>query len=67
VELVDRAAAAGLVERRPDTDDLRLVRLALTPAGTDKLARLSVVHLEELRRLAPWLGALAGAAENELP
>ena len=57
VELVDRAEAAGLVERRPDAQDLRVVRLVLTPAGADKLARLSVLHVEELRRLAPWFEA----------
>jgi DNA-binding MarR family transcriptional regulator len=63
VELVDRAEAAGLVERRPDTEDLRVVRLVLTPAGSDKLDRLSVLHVEELRRLSPWLAALTGLGD----
>ena len=36
-----------------------MVRLVLTPTGADKLARLSVLHVEELRRLTPWLEALA--------
>jgi len=58
VELVDRAVAAGLVERRPDGDDLRAVRLCLTADGADRLARLSALHLEELRRFAPQLQAL---------
>ena len=58
VELVDRAGAAGLVERRPDGDDLRAVRLCLTANGVDRLARLSALHLEELRRFAPQLEAL---------
>lgn len=58
VELVDRAVAAGLVERRQDGDDLRAVRLCLTANGADRLARLSALHLEELRRFAPQLQAL---------
>jgi DNA-binding MarR family transcriptional regulator len=58
VELVDRAVAAGLVERRQDGDDLRAVRLCFTAGGPDRLARLSALHLEELRRFAPQLEAL---------
>jgi DNA-binding MarR family transcriptional regulator len=57
VELVDRAGA-GLVERRQDGDDLRAVRLCLTADGADRLARLSALHPEELRRFAPQLEAL---------
>ena len=57
VELVDRAGAAGLVERRQDGDDLRTVRLCLTAGGADRLARLSALDLEELRRSAPQLEA----------
>lgn len=56
VSLVDRAEAAGLVERRNDQDDQRVVRLALTPVGARKLDELSALHLEELSRLGPWLG-----------
>ena len=33
VELVDRAESAGLVERTPDQDDGRVVRVRLTAAG----------------------------------
>jgi DNA-binding MarR family transcriptional regulator len=58
VELVDRAGAAGLVERRQDGDDLRAVRRCLTAGGADRLAWLSALHLEELRRFAPQLEAL---------
>jgi DNA-binding MarR family transcriptional regulator len=58
VELVDRAGAAGLVERRQDGDDVRAVRLCLTADGADCLARLSALDLEELRRFAPQLQAL---------
>ena len=57
VELVDRAVAAGLVERRQDGDELGAVRLCLTADGAGRLARLSALHLEELRRFAPQLQA----------
>src|SRR5579859_2208729 len=63
VELVDRAEAAGLLERRPDPDDHRLVRIVLTPTGSDKVSSLSRLHVEELRRLAPLLEAFAGLPE----
>jgi DNA-binding MarR family transcriptional regulator len=53
VGLVDRAVAGGLVERRHDDADHRIVRLRLTALGVRKIRRLSEVHLEELRRLAP--------------
>ena len=51
VELVDRAVAAGLVERMPDPDDHRVVRLRLTRAAAAKVEALSAAHLEELSRL----------------
>jgi DNA-binding MarR family transcriptional regulator len=59
VGLVDRAVDAGLVTRRVDRDDHRVVRLRLTSAGARKLRQLSQVHLEELRRLAPSIRGLA--------
>ena len=57
VGLVDRAVDAGLVERRADANDHRVVRLRLTPLGARRIRRLSRLHLEELRRIAPnmWL------------
>jgi DNA-binding MarR family transcriptional regulator len=55
VELVDRAETAGLVRRRSDRDDQRIVRLRLTARGADKLRRLTAVTLEELARLSPGL------------
>jgi DNA-binding MarR family transcriptional regulator len=51
VELIDRAAGAGLVERRPDRSDQRQVRLVLTPDGAARLERLSALHVEEIARL----------------
>lgn len=53
VELVDRAEAAGLVRRRPDPDDHRVVRVSLTERGVRRLRRLAGQHLEELARMAP--------------
>lgn len=53
VELIDRAATRGLVERLSDAVDQRVIRVALTDLGRRKLAELSAVHLEELRRLGP--------------
>lgn len=58
VELTDRAEAAGLVRRTADPDDLRTVRLRLTPRGARTLAALSALHFEELRRLGGDLGRL---------
>jgi DNA-binding MarR family transcriptional regulator len=51
VELVDRAERAGLVHRRVDPEDQRVVRLELTRVGARRLAQLSAAHLDELRRL----------------
>ena len=52
VGLIDRADAAGLVERVRDPDDHRIVRLQLSANGTKRLEALSAQHLEELQRLA---------------
>ena len=58
VGLVDRTQDLGLVERRRDPDDHRLVRLTLTPLGHERLNALAQAHLKELRRLAEVLGTL---------
>jgi DNA-binding MarR family transcriptional regulator len=58
VELVDRAVAAGLVTRRNDPADLRVVRLGLTRRGSQRLESLAAVHLEELKRLGSRLAPL---------
>jgi DNA-binding MarR family transcriptional regulator len=52
VGLVDRADAAGLVQRGRDPDDHRVVRLQLTSAGNKRLEALFELHLEELERLS---------------
>jgi DNA-binding MarR family transcriptional regulator len=51
VELVDRAERAGLVHRRADRHDQRVVRLELSRDGDALLVALSAAHLAELDRL----------------
>jgi DNA-binding MarR family transcriptional regulator len=67
VGLVDRAAAAGLVQRRHDPVNHSVVRLSLTSAGEAKLDALSEAHLEELRRLAPMMRSLWRSIEHDSP
>ncbi len=55
VELVDRAQAAGLVQRRDDPGDGRITRVRLTADGEARLAKLAAAHMDELRNLAPVL------------
>jgi DNA-binding MarR family transcriptional regulator len=64
VGLIDRAVAAGLVERGPDADSRATVRLGLTAKGAAKLDELAASHREELRRLAPTMRALWLALER---
>ncbi len=52
VELVDRAVAAGLVERTRDPHDGRVVRVRLTEAGDRILQELTPAHLARLNELA---------------
>ena len=58
VELIDRAEAAGLVERVPDAQDGRVVRICLTAQGDRILQNLTRAHLERLHDLATVLDAL---------
>ena len=58
VELVDRLAQAGLVERVETTADRRRVGLVLTPKAEQALAALSAIHLDELRRSRALLANL---------
>jgi len=51
VGLVDRCVGAGLVERNPDPDDRRQVRVSLTPRGEELLRHLSTRNLRELKNL----------------
>ena len=63
VELVDRAEAAGLVERTPDQDDGRVVRVRLTPAGDRIVRQLTRAHLDRLHELATVLDELVSSRE----
>lgn len=58
VGLIDRLVAKGLVRRRRDAQDGRRVRIELSASGAVILARLSRVHRDEVRRLAPMLKRL---------
>ena len=67
VGLVDRCGRAGLVRRRPDREDRRRVRVALTPSGRRLIDRLVVEHylgLADLRRAVPGAVALPIARER---
>lgn len=70
VGLVDRAEDAGLVTRRRDPGDHRVVRLQLTDLGAQRLEALATLHLEELGRLARrvpmlWEGLGASDAKSD--
>ena len=58
VELVDRAARAGLVRRLQDGADQRVVRVELTALGRRKLRTLAEHHLEELSKVGSELAVL---------
>jgi DNA-binding MarR family transcriptional regulator len=64
VGLVDRTQELGLVERRRDPDDQRLVRLGLTGLGHERVDALAQAHLKELHRLAEVLGGILDAANG---
>ena len=51
VGLVERAAQNGLVEKEPGARDRRYVRVTLTPRGQAILAKLTVLHREEIGRV----------------
>jgi DNA-binding MarR family transcriptional regulator len=55
VELVDRCVELGLVARQRDPADGRVVRLAVTRSGRQRLDRLATAHAGELARLVAVL------------
>jgi len=64
VELVDRAQAAGLVQRSPDGDDGRVVRVGLTTEGDRILQQLTRAHLHHLHDLATVLDDLVSDSDQ---
>ncbi len=66
VGLVDRTERLGVVCRRREDTDARVVRLQLTDAGEARIARLTAVHLTELARLAPVLQHLVNQSASGL-
>jgi DNA-binding MarR family transcriptional regulator len=64
VQLVDRAAAAGLVTRERDADDHRVVHVTLTPQGSRILESLAARHLDELRRVGLSFGEIAAGIDG---
>jgi DNA-binding MarR family transcriptional regulator len=67
VGLIDRCERAGLVSRRPDAEDGRRVRVALTAKGRRTLSSLVALHLRELgafRRAMPSVPDRAHASEG---
>ncbi len=62
VELVDRLAEHGAVNRRHCDEDRRQVLVELTPHGEDLLHQLSLLHWEELRVSGPALSEALWAA-----
>jgi DNA-binding MarR family transcriptional regulator len=64
VELVDRLAARGLVNRALAEDDRREVYVQLTPRGESILRVLTLHHKNELRQAAPALVATLRAVAS---
>ena len=58
VGLIQRLLKEELVQREQSLQDKRQVQLRLSARGEEILARLSSVHREELRRVAPQLQTL---------
>ena len=67
VELIDRAEAAGLVQRTRVADDGRVVRVRLTAEGDRILQKLTRAHLERLHELAAVLDEFVTRHENGAP
>jgi DNA-binding MarR family transcriptional regulator len=55
VELIDRLAQRGYIQRCRDEADQRRVLVSLTPQGEEVLRNLSLAHRAELRSIGPAL------------
>ncbi len=67
VELIDRLIANDLVKRGRNPNDRRQVLLELTSRAERLLAKLSLAHREELKKIAPLLRRLLAAFERGPP
>ena len=59
-ELVNRAAAAGLVRRSSSTDDARVVYVELTEEGEERFAAAFEAMVDERRRLGKVVAEVSG-------
>jgi DNA-binding MarR family transcriptional regulator len=64
VELIDRLIANGLAERRQNPQDRREVLIDLTNRAERTLAKLTLAHRNEVRKLAPLLRQLLAPFEK---
>lgn len=64
VELIDRLLANGLAERRQNPADRREVLIDLTHRADRMLAKLTLAHRNEVRKLAPLLRQLLAPFEK---
>jgi DNA-binding MarR family transcriptional regulator len=64
VELIDRLIANGLAERRQNPADRREVLIDLTHRADRMLAKLTLAHRNEVRKLAPLLRQLLAPFEK---
>jgi DNA-binding MarR family transcriptional regulator len=60
---IDRLAAAGYLQRRPDPRDRRAVQIRLTPAGRQLIDQVLVEHLDNERTIVE---ALTPAEQDQL-
>jgi DNA-binding MarR family transcriptional regulator len=63
-ELVQRAEAAGLLDREPSAEDGRVVHLGLTARGEGLLEAAAAQHGAERRLLAQVVASVAAAADG---
>lgn len=61
VGLVNRLETQGLIVREQGESDRREFYITLTEQGAELLERLTAVHQEELRHIAPQLGDALGS------
>lgn len=60
LELVRRAEEGGLLHTEPDPEDRRRQLVGLTQLGEERLAALSVLHRDELRRFRAEMHEILG-------